>query len=143
MKKWVLTVPLLLAICAVAQQATTNLQGSWIATAAGGSLVLGGRWSGRVMTADKNLASGSWVLINKSNHVVLEGTWSALKETSGWRGTWSARIPKNKDVSGIWEVVTVDFKGRTLEEMLKRTVEKQIGGSWQINRAKGNWWLQH
>jgi hypothetical protein len=35
-----------------------------------------------------------------------------------------------------------DFNGKTFEDMLKRTAEKQIGGSWQSGRAQGNWWLQ-
>jgi len=32
--------------------------------------------------------------------------------------------------------------GKTMEDMLKRTAEKQIGGSWRSGRAQGNWWLQ-
>jgi hypothetical protein len=35
-----------------------------------------------------------------------------------------------------------DFNGKTLEDMLRRSAEKQIGGSWQSSRAQGNWWLQ-
>jgi hypothetical protein len=32
--------------------------------------------------------------------------------------------------------------GKTLEDMLKQTAEKQITGSWQSGRGRGNWWLQ-
>jgi len=30
----------------------------------------------------------------------------------------------------------------TLEDMLMQTAEKQITGSWQSVRGRGNWWLQ-
>ena len=140
-KKWVLAVTLLLASCAVAQQAPSTLQGTWIATA-GSSRFLRGRWFARVLPDAKNAASGSWALVNESNQVVLEGTWSARKSTSGWRGTWSARIQKSRTVSGTWDAAMADFNGKTFEDMLKRTAEKQIGGSWQSGRAQGNWWLQ-
>jgi len=140
-KKWVLAVILLLASCAVAQQAPSTLQGSWIATAEAGRF-LRGNWFARVQPDAKNAASGSWTLVNDSNQVVLEGTWSARKSTSGWRGTWSARIKKSRTLSGTWDAALADFNGKTFEDMLKRTAEKQIGGSWQSGRAQGNWWLQ-
>jgi len=117
-------------------------QGSWIATA-GPSRFLRGRWSAQVLPDTKNAASGSWVLLNESNQVILEGTWSAQKSTKGWRGTWSARIQKSRTVSGTWDTAMADFNGKTFEDMLKRTAERQIGGSWQSGRAQGNWWLQH
>ena len=141
MQKWTLAVTLLLASCAVAQQAPSVLQGSWIATA-GPSRFLRGHWSAQVLPATKNAANGSWVLFSESNQVVLEGTWSAQKSTKGWRGTWSARIQKSRTVSGMWDAAMADFNGKTFEDMLKRTAEKQIGGSWQSGRAQGNWWLQ-
>jgi hypothetical protein len=140
-KQWVLAVTLLLASCAVAQQTQSTLHGSWIATT-GPSRFLRGRWFARVLPDDKNAASGSWALVNESNQVVLEGTWSARKSTSGWRGTWSARIQKSSSISGTWDAAMADFNGKTFEDMLKRTAEKQIGGSWQSGRAQGNWWLQ-
>jgi len=141
MKKWTLAVTLLFASCAVAQQTPSALNGSWIATA-GQKRFLRGRWSAQVLPAARNAASGSWALFGESNQVVLEGTWSARKSASGWRGTWSARIQKGRTVSGTWNAAMADFNGKTLEDMLKRTAEKQIGGSWQSGRAQGNWWLQ-
>jgi hypothetical protein len=142
-KKFVLTATLLFACCAVGQHAPSNLQGSWIATAAGGSLSIGGRWSARVLPADKNAANGSWELVNERNQVVLEGSWSARKLISGWQGTWLARTQQNKTVSGRWEAAMAGFKDKTFQEMLQWTMEKQIAGSWQSGRAQGNWWLQH
>lgn len=118
------------------------LQGSWIATA-GPSRFLRGHWSAQVLPDTKNAASGSWALLSESNQVILEGTWSAQKSTKGWRGTWSARIQKSRTVSGTWDAAMADFNGKTFEDMLKRTAERQIGGSWQSGRAQGNWWLQH
>jgi hypothetical protein len=46
-------------------------------------------------------------------------------------------------MSGTWEAADTDgFNGKTFEDLLKRTAEKQISGSWQSRRAQGNWWLQ-
>src|SRR5260370_41179869 len=111
-KKWVLAVTLLLASCAVAQQATSTWQGSWIATA-GPSRFRRGHWFARVLPDAKNAASGSWSLVSESNQVVLEGTWSA-------------RIQQSRTVSGTWDAAMADFNGKTFEDMLKRTAEKQI-----------------
>jgi hypothetical protein len=140
-KKLLLAVTLLLASCVVAQPAPSTLQGSWIATAQAGRF-LRGNWIARIQPNARNAASGSWTLLNDSNQVVLEGTWSARKSASGWQGTWSARIQKSRTLSGTWDAALGDFNGKTLEDMLKRTAEKQVGGSWQSGRAQGNWWLQ-
>jgi hypothetical protein len=140
-KTWVSVLTLLLASCVVAQPAPSTFQGSWIATADAGRF-LRGNWSARIQPNAKNAASGSWTLFNESNQVVLEGTWSARKSASGWQGTWSARVGKSRTLSGTWDAALADFNGKTLEDMLKRTAEKQIGGSWQSGRAQGNWWLQ-
>ena len=138
-KKWRLAV-LVLVSYAVAQQPPAVLQGSWIATT-GPTQYLRGRWFAKVLPATKNAAIGSWTLFNERNQTVLEGTWSARKTAGGWQGTWSARI-KGRRVSGTWNLAMADFNGKTFEDMLKRTAEKQIGGSWQSGRAQGNWWLQ-
>ena len=141
MKKWSLAVILLLASCAVAQQPPPVLRGSWIA-ASGPNRVLRGRWSAQVLADTKNAAHGSWTLLNHGDQIVLEGTWSARKSSRGWQGTWSARIQNGRAVFGMWEAEMADSNWKTFEDMLKRTVEKQIGGSWQSGRAQGNWWLQ-
>jgi len=142
MKKLTLVVTILLACCAAAQQAPPVLRGSWVATA-GPKQVFRGRWSAQVLPGTKNAAHGSWTLLNASNQIVLEGTWSARKSARGWQGTWSGRKQKGGSMSGTWEAADTDgFNGKTFEDLLKRTAEKQIAGSWQSRRAQGNWWLQ-
>lgn len=141
MRKWSLSVTLLLASCAVAQQAPAWLRGSWIARA-GPNRDFQGRWSAEVLPDTKNAAQGSWTLLNAGNHIVVEGTWSARKSARGWQGTWSARIQKGRSISGTWEADMADPNCKTFEDMLKRAAEKQIAGSWQSGRAQGNWWLQ-
>jgi hypothetical protein len=32
-------------------------------------------------------------------------------------------------------------EGKTFEDMLKQTLEKQVTGSWRSGRMQGNWWL--
>jgi hypothetical protein len=141
MKKLTLAVTILLAFCAVAQQAPPVLRGSWLATA-GPKRVLRGKWSAQVLPGAKNAAHGSWTLLNDSNQIVLEGAWSARKSARGWQGTWSGRIQKGGSISGTWDADMGRFNGNTFEDLLKRTAEKQIAGSWQSRRAQGNWWLQ-
>ena len=80
MKKWTLAVTLLLASCAVAQQAPSALHGSWIATA-GPSRFLRGRWSAQVLPATKNAANGSWRFSAK----VTKSFWKALGQPRNQR----------------------------------------------------------
>jgi hypothetical protein len=142
MKKWTFFATLLLASCAVAQQSPPALRGSFIAST-GPNQFLRGHWSAQILPANKNAASGSWILFSKTNQVLLEGTWSAEKSARGWQGSWSAQIKNARTISGTWNTATTDFNGKTLADMLKRTAEKQIGGSWKRGRAHGDWWLQH
>ena len=142
MKKLTFAVTILVAFCAVAHQAPPVLRGSWLATA-GPKQVFRGRWSAQVLPGTKNAAQGSWTLLNGSNQIILEGTWSARKSAGGWQGTWSGRIQKGGSMSGTWTADTGRFSGKTFEDLLKQTAEKQIAGSWQSRRAQGNWWLQH
>jgi len=89
----------------------------------------------------KRSALGSWTLLSESDRIILEGTWSARKLPSGWQGTWTARI-QGRLLSGKWNAEMAAVDGKTLEDMLKQTPEKQITGSWQSGRGRGNWWLQ-
>ena len=141
MKKLIFALTILLAFCAVAQEAPPVLRGSWLATV-GPKRVLRGRWSAQVLPGTKNAAHGAWTLRSDGNQTVLEGTWSARKSARGWQGTWSGRIQKGGSMSGTWEADMGRFNGNTFEDLLKRTAEKQIAGSWQSRRARGNFWLQ-
>jgi hypothetical protein len=138
LKKCAPALGVLLAFCALAQQTRPVLQGSWIATE-GPNHSYRGRWSAQFLPGNKNAAQGRWVLFNQKKDIVQEGTWSARKSAKGWRGTWSARSQKSRTVSGTWAAAELD--GKTLEDMLNRTAEKQINGSWQSGRSQGNWWL--
>jgi hypothetical protein len=131
--------------CALAQPASTDLQekvfrGNWIATV-GPKEVFRGRWSGEALPNTPNAAQGSWTLLSDTNRILLEGTWSARKSAWGWHGTWSARTAHGQSFSGTWEAGLAGFSGKTLEEMLIRTAEKQISGLWRSGRLSGNWWL--
>ena len=95
------------------------LRGVWGATA-GTSGTFRGRWWAEIEASEA--ASGSWTLLDDSNRIVLEGTWSAR------------RVNAPADLAG--------FSGKTFADMLKRTVEQQVSGSWRSGRAQGNWWLQ-
>ena len=146
MKKGTLAIALLLASCALAQHAPAVFRGSWTATAAP-KQVFRGRWSAQALPDTQSAAHGSWTLLNNANQIVLEGTWSAQKSARGWHGTWSALILQGRSslgrpLSGTWQAQVEDFKGKTFEDMLQRTLERQIAGSWRSGRLLGNWWLK-
>jgi hypothetical protein len=127
---------------AVAQQSGEQAshqswRGAWVASA--GPRSFHGRWWAQLLANFPNAASGSWTLLSDSNQIVLEGTWSARKASSGWQGTWTARLNSGKAFSGSW---TSDIReGKTFADMLKLTLEKQVAGAWRSGRMQGNWWL--
>jgi len=142
MKTCIFVATLLLAFSAPAQPHPSNLQGSWTATSEA-QQTFRGNWSARVQAESKNAATGSWTLVNDTNQVVLEGTWTARKSAGGWQGTWSARARNGRPLSGTWQAAIGNLSVKTLADMLQLAAQKQISGSWQSGRARGNWWLQH
>ena len=89
---------LILSSCALAQEPSPVLVGSWTATA-GPNQIFRGTWSAQTSLHNPNAALGSWTLLNESGEVVLEGTWSAQKTGRRWQGTWTARPMKGQSLS--------------------------------------------
>ncbi len=146
MKCRVVVFSLLLVCWALAQESRPVLRGVWGATA-GASGTFRGRWWAEIEASEA--ASGSWTLLDDSNRIVLEGTWSARRVNAPakltvphWQGTWTARAGAGRTFSGTWQADLAGFTGKTFEDMLKRTVEQQVSGSWRSGRAQGNWRLQ-
>ena len=136
-----LLMTLTLVCCALAQETPGVLYGTWTATA-GPSQVLRGLWSAAISARTPNTAQGSWTLLNDSGEVALSGTWSAKKTHSSWQGTWSARSAPGGSFSGTWDADISGTKDKTFVDMLSRTLEKEIAGSWLSGRHRGNWWLK-
>jgi len=136
----------LLTLTAVSQQSNsaqttppkTALHGTFTADA-GRSAAFRGRWTGET---NRNSGSGSCVLLSDSNKIVAEGTWSAQKSAAGWRGTSTARADRGRQYSGSLQADLEGFSGRTFEDMLNQTLQKQVSGSWRSRKLAGNWWLQ-
>ena len=122
------------------QETDHVFSGSW--TASVGEQYLRGMWSGEVSGPSRNTAKGSWTLLSDGGEVVQQGTWSARKTEKGWTGTWSARATGGGALAGSWSADLAAFAGKTLEEMLQRTPEKQVAGGWQSGRYQGYWWLE-
>jgi hypothetical protein len=53
-------------------------------------------------------------------------------------------VEKTKSVlSGTWDADEKALKDqKTFADMLRRAGETQIGGTWKLKRAHGNWWLR-
>jgi hypothetical protein len=131
---------LILCSCALAQQASPVLLGSWTATA-GPNQIFRGTWSAQTSLHNANRALGSWTLLNEAGDVLLEGTWSAQKTGKGWQGTWTAHPMKGQLLSGTWTADAASLNAESLAEMLKSTAMKEVTGSWRNGRYQGNWSL--
>ena len=138
----VLLVMLSLAAVDAASQSTLQLRGSWRATA--GSRVLQGTWTADVNPNMPNLAQGSWMLI-EGTRVLLQGTWAAEKQRAVWRGSWSALLasarPGSPPITGTWQANVKDSSIDTLTQMLQRTAQVQIDGTWRSGTMSGSWSL--
>lgn len=136
-----LTLFFALAVGAAAQSAL-EFRGSWRASA--GTRVLQGTWTAAVDPKTANIAQGSWTLI-EANRVVLQGTWAAEKERARWRGTWSALVASGRGGSspttGTWQANIKDSPGNTIAEMLRRTTQAQVDGTWRRGQTSGTWSL--
>jgi hypothetical protein len=132
---------LILGFCALGQQASPVLLGSWTATASPGQMYRG-TWSAQVSLHNSNRAIGSWTILNEAGDVLLEGTWSAQKTGKGWQGTWTARPMKGQLLSGTWTADAANLNADSLAEMLKGTSTKEATGSWRSGRYQGNWSLR-
>jgi hypothetical protein len=135
-----LLIILLFTQSALAQEPGGVLYGSWTATA-GPSQIFRGTWSAETSRRNPNEAQGSWTLVNDSGEVVLQGTWSARKTGRQWKGTWRAQTNRGQSFSGNWEADLPESADQTFAALLKRTIEKQVAGSWQSGGYRGNWWL--
>jgi hypothetical protein len=141
MKILSLILGLIVCFCALAQQASPVLLGSWTATA-GPHQIFRGTWSAQVSLRSPNRAIGSWILLNEAGDVLLEGTWSAQKTDQRWQGTWTARPMKGQLLSGTWTADATSLNEDSLAEMLKSTATKEVTGSWRSGRYQGNWSLK-
>jgi hypothetical protein len=125
---------------AAASQSTLQLRGSWRATA--GTRVFQGTWTADVNPKTPNLAQGSWTVV-EGNRVLLRGTWAAEKERAGWRGAWSALMASapagSPPMTGTWQATVKDSALNTLTDMLQRTAEGQVDGTWRSGRMAGSW----
>jgi hypothetical protein len=138
----VLLLTISFAAVGAASQSTLQLRGSWRATA--GTRVFQGTWTADVKPNTPNLAQGSWTVV-EGNRVLLRGTWAAEKERGGWRGAWSALMASERagspPMTGTWQANIKDSTLDTLADMLQRTAEGQIDGTWRSGRMAGSWSL--
>lgn len=129
-----------------------ELHGSWTATA--GSQTFHGSWGTEISRRTPDFAQGYWTLLNDADERIMQGTWSARKTGSSWHGTWTARIERGRSFSGSWDADMTDSaqseqsprsskaKDKTFVDMLMRTLEKDVGGSWRSGSYGGTWSLR-
>lgn len=140
---WLRLVTILFAVAVtVGAQSAPQLRGSWRATV--GARVLQGTWTATVDPKMPNLAQGSWTLV-EANRVVLQGTWAAEKQRAGWRGAWSALVATGRagaaPMTGTWQASVKDAAIATLADMLQRTTQGQVDGTWRSGQRSGGWSL--
>ena len=138
---WLRVVTVLSAVAVtVGAQSAPQLRGSWRATV--GARVLQGTWTATLDPKMANLAQGSWTLV-EANRVVLQGTWAAEKQGAGWRGAWSALVATGRagaaPMTGTWQATVKDTATATLVDMLQRTAQVQVDGTWRSGQRSGGW----
>jgi hypothetical protein len=131
---------LVLATIAGAEEPPAPLHGRWSATV--GSQVLRGTWSAEPVRDTSNTARGGWQLLNDASQIVVDGTWAAQKTAGVWQGTWSARVRSGQVFSGTWQTALKESASGTLGEMLQRTLQGQVTGSWRSQGMSGTWSLR-
>lgn len=135
-----LLVALLLSGFVIAQEPVQMVRGTWIATV-GKAKVLHGTWIGGALPHRPNVAEGTWTLVS-AGQVVLEGRWRAEKKDRGWEGYWSGHTARGESLAGSWGTSFEHWHGRTLQDMLERTLATEVSGWWQAGQAQGDWWLK-
>lgn len=135
-----LLIALFVSACAFAQEPAQVLRGTWIATV-GKAKVLHGTWAGGALPHQPNIAAGTWTLVSVGQ-VVVEGTWRAEKSDRGWEGFWSGHTAQGQSLAGSWGTSFEHWHGRTLQDMLERTLETEVSGWWQSGHSQGDWWLK-
>jgi hypothetical protein len=143
MLTWLGLVLLVAALLPAAASDTPRpvIEGSWIATF--GQRQFRGEWSAQALANNTNAAVGSWTVFDEGEQIVLRGTWSAEKAATRWEGSWSARVENGPVLSGTWGADPKSMAGKTFEDLLRQTGEKQIAGWWRGRAGQhGNWWLR-
>lgn len=131
---------LLLAFCVLAQAPVSQPHGTWTATA--GSRTFRGSWGAEMPAHDSNSAQGYWTLVNESGERIMQGTWSAQKIAARCHGSWTARSAQGRSFAGTWDAEMGGSQDKTFADMLTRTMEKEVAGTWQSGRYSGGWWLK-
>ena len=136
----VLLFTIAVAVIEGASQSTLQLRGSWRATA--GARIFQGTWTATLDPKTPNLAQGSWTVIEGSR-ILLQGTWAAEKQRTVWRGSWSALVASapagSPPITGTWQANVKDSSIDTLTQMLQRTAQAQIDGTWRSGGMSGSW----
>lgn len=132
---------LLAGSCALAQQPSRQLRGTWTGTL-GQSRVFRGTWTAETSTRSPNAAHGTWTILAGDGELLAEGTWSARKSAAGWQGTWTARSGNRPPLRGNWRAGVSNPSVKTFAGLLESTAKKYVAGVWQSGHLGGNWWLQ-
>jgi hypothetical protein len=130
---------------ALAQGTSTVFRGTWRATS--GSRIFSGSWSAEITSQAADKARGAWTVRDPNGRIVLQGQWSALKRAKVWQGQWSATIisraggrsSASQPMTGSWEAKVAKSESGTLLDLLARSVENSISGTWQSGAHNGGW----
>lgn len=136
----VLLAALFISTCAFGQEPARVFHGTWILTI-GKAKILHGKWSGGTLPRHPNYAVGTWT-VETTGQVTLEGTWRAKKGEHGWEGFWTGRTAQGQSLAGTWGTSFEHWHGKTLQDMLKRTLVEQVSGWWRTVHEQGEWWLR-
>ena len=136
----ILLLVLCLSLFAAAQASPAAIEGTWKASV--GDVVFHGKWTAVLRSATPNEANGAWTLLNDSNDVMTQGSWSARNQAAGWQGTFTARAKSGGSYSGVWSAALNGSTAKSLSDMLRLALEKEVTGGWRSGRLQGYWRIQ-
>ncbi len=111
-------------------------RGTWSATAKG--LAISGGWTARAGT-EPNTGTGAWTLYDHSGKTIAAGSWSARKAEKAWEGSWSARLPDGKVLSGKWATQAPLNPVASFTELFESAAKDVLSGTWQHGGDSGAW----
>jgi hypothetical protein len=97
-----------------------------------------GTWTAHA-GAEPDTAAGGWKLLNNDGGVQSSGTWSLRKLGGQWHGSWSARLPDDRIISGEWTANTKLDPSASFLDLMGTAVSDVVSGTWQSGRQSGAW----
>jgi len=88
-------------------------------------------------------ARGFWTLKDAKGDTVMNGGWSAEMHTTGWNGTWHAKVDgRTENFRGSWSVEPAPSKKADFAKLFEAAVKDAVRGLWTGPGTSGGWTIR-